>query len=159
MLQYRARNKFTEETLIEMFGLREDGWTYSALGRKFDVDHSTIMYHCRRYGIEKGKREKYDQVDQDMSWYAPINYSKPATKVLTHVSQYRDYFRPVSVGENEFLTELEVKFKFCAEQKQRMRDAFNEVSYIKNLRLKFEPGDIIRKMAVHNWIRHNLSVV
>ncbi len=37
--------------LQRMITLRVDGWSYSALGREFQKDHTTIMYHCRRLGL------------------------------------------------------------------------------------------------------------
>lgn len=37
--------------LHEMFSFRRAGWSYSDLGRKYGKDHSTIMHHCRKYGI------------------------------------------------------------------------------------------------------------
>lgn len=35
----------------EMFSLRRAGWSYSALGRKYGKDHTTIMYHCNEHGV------------------------------------------------------------------------------------------------------------
>lgn len=34
-----------------MIQLRQRGWSYSRLGRLFEKDHTTIMYHCRKLGV------------------------------------------------------------------------------------------------------------
>ena len=38
-----------------MIQLRAEGWGYSALGREFGKDHTTIMYHCQRLGLTRHK--------------------------------------------------------------------------------------------------------
>ncbi len=35
----------------KMLELRVLGWSYSALGRRFHKDHTTIMYHCSKWKI------------------------------------------------------------------------------------------------------------
>jgi hypothetical protein len=42
------RNTFDVQ---EMLTLRLDGWTLAALGRKYNVDHTTIIYHCQKHSI------------------------------------------------------------------------------------------------------------
>lgn len=37
--------------LNEMLKLRVAGWGYSALGRKFNLDHTTIIYHCKKFNV------------------------------------------------------------------------------------------------------------
>lgn len=41
--------------LREMLQLRGEGWSYSALGRKYNKDHTTILYHCLRLGVAKNQ--------------------------------------------------------------------------------------------------------
>jgi len=35
----------------EMLKLRREGFSYSYLSKRFKVNHSTIIYHCRKEGI------------------------------------------------------------------------------------------------------------
>ncbi len=35
----------------EMLKLRAMGWGFSELGRKYGKDHTTIMYHCQKFGV------------------------------------------------------------------------------------------------------------
>ena len=37
--------------LEEMFELRRAGWSYSALGRKYGKDHTTILFHCEKHNV------------------------------------------------------------------------------------------------------------
>lgn len=39
------------EILNEMLALRKEGWSYAAIGIKYDRDHSTIVYWCQKSGI------------------------------------------------------------------------------------------------------------
>ena len=39
--------------LYEMFDLRKKGWSYIALGRKFNCDHTSIIYQCQKNNIQK----------------------------------------------------------------------------------------------------------
>lgn len=38
--------------LEEMLELRRQGWSYSALGFKYGRDHSTMVRHCLKAGVE-----------------------------------------------------------------------------------------------------------
>lgn len=38
--------------LQEMLCLRARGWSLPDLGRRFDVDHSSILYHCKKHDVE-----------------------------------------------------------------------------------------------------------
>lgn len=40
--------------LAEMLELRSKGMSYSKLGRIYKKDRTTIMFHCRKYGIQIG---------------------------------------------------------------------------------------------------------
>ena len=43
---------FTDKiALEEMLVLRMAGATYNDLGRRYEVDHTTIIYHCKKAGI------------------------------------------------------------------------------------------------------------
>lgn len=38
--------------LSEMLELRKSGWSTLALGRRYGKDHTTILHHCKKRGIE-----------------------------------------------------------------------------------------------------------
>jgi len=39
--------------ILEMLSLRENGWSYSSLGRRYHKDHTTIIYHCQKWNVYK----------------------------------------------------------------------------------------------------------
>jgi len=41
--------------VMEMLDLRSQGWSYSALGRKYGKDHTTIMHSCKKFGVVPNK--------------------------------------------------------------------------------------------------------
>lgn len=50
-----GRKTFTRantEELEKMLDLRRQGWTYSAIGLLYNKDHSTILHHCKKHGVE-----------------------------------------------------------------------------------------------------------
>ncbi len=38
----------TKEKIIEVIKMRQEGYSFSSIGRYFDKDHTTIMYHCQK---------------------------------------------------------------------------------------------------------------
>lgn len=46
----------------QMVELRIAGWGYTQLGRHFNKDHSTIMYHCRRIKVEPNVELTLEQI-------------------------------------------------------------------------------------------------
>jgi hypothetical protein len=44
---------FNEKSLGEMLSLKSQGWTYVKLAEEFGVHHSTIIYHCLKYGLAR----------------------------------------------------------------------------------------------------------
>lgn len=58
----------------EMLVLRSQGMSYTALGRKYGKDHTTIMYHCRRFGITPPRKPlayKREKVYIDPAYIPP----------------------------------------------------------------------------------------
>lgn len=45
-------NIITNKLKAEMIRLRLSGWSWHKLGRYFGVDHSTVIYHVKRAGID-----------------------------------------------------------------------------------------------------------
>ena len=39
------------ERLEEMFELRRKGMTFAAIGKLYGKDHTTIVHHCKKYGV------------------------------------------------------------------------------------------------------------
>lgn len=49
------KKPFVDKKLLEeMLLLREDGWSFLKLGRKYECDHTSILYQCKKFGIKKG---------------------------------------------------------------------------------------------------------
>lgn len=45
------RDKLTPADIAIILQLRKDGITYSEIGRRFGVHHTTILYFCKRGGM------------------------------------------------------------------------------------------------------------
>ena len=41
-----------EDKLFEMLGLRQSGESLNFLARKYNVDHSSVLYQCKKYQVE-----------------------------------------------------------------------------------------------------------
>lgn len=94
--------KQTTFDLAQMVALRlEDPikWTYSALGRHFHKDHTTIMYHCQRLGIRP------PQVDED-----ELERRRRNKELIVEVRQWRaaKQQKPKPVSKYAHLLEDEV---------------------------------------------------
>ncbi len=37
-----------------MLLFRAQGWSYPQIAVQFNKDHTTVMHHCKKYGVEKG---------------------------------------------------------------------------------------------------------
>ena len=44
---------FSPASLGEMLSLRVQGWSYLKLAEEYGVHHSTIIYHCLKYGLAR----------------------------------------------------------------------------------------------------------
>jgi hypothetical protein len=64
-------NIFSNQNIKEeMLSLREHGYPYVDLARKYNCIHTTIIYHCRKAGLvlkEKDREKLYDLVKKGMS--------------------------------------------------------------------------------------------
>lgn len=49
MKKIGRRNTFDVD---EMLALRRVGWTFTRLAQAYEVDHSTIIYHCQKHKVE-----------------------------------------------------------------------------------------------------------
>ena len=53
------------ENFYKMIEMRRQGISFAQIAREFEAHHSTVMYHCKKYGIEapgKIPREKYKTI-------------------------------------------------------------------------------------------------
>lgn len=55
---FGATKIFTPEKIKEVINLRKMGYPYSVLAKKYKVDHTTIIYHCRDAGISLRRCQK-----------------------------------------------------------------------------------------------------
>lgn len=65
----------TTSDLARMVKLRLAGWGYSKLGREFQKDHTTIMYHCRRLGlpiVEQKRKVKTNIIVNEINYYEQL---------------------------------------------------------------------------------------
>ena len=46
-----GNHKMTKEQILEVVKMRQDGYSFHDIGRYFNKDHSTIVYHCQKAGI------------------------------------------------------------------------------------------------------------
>jgi len=69
-------NKFTPETLKEMLQLRALGWSSGKLGKKYSVDHTTILFQCKRHAemVARGEAEEVSMsgIFNDVSDVSPL---------------------------------------------------------------------------------------
>jgi Helix-turn-helix domain len=64
-LRYRA----SEEQIQEMIQMRKAGFSFSAIGRKFGKDHSTILYHCKKAELFKFRTPRGKKRDKTWAVY------------------------------------------------------------------------------------------
>lgn len=57
----------------EMLLLRAQGWSTIALGRKYNKDHTTILYHCKKHGVMVlvYKRHTKESAEEEQEEYFP----------------------------------------------------------------------------------------
>lgn len=135
--------------------MRVLGWTYSAIARHFHKDHTTIMYHCLKWGIkpfqtpppvpeitfedqESYKKKKSPPLQQKEYKYqylfdqdGPINEGKPYQEYL------QDAKKQQSGGAGYYLIiERESKLRFSItrpsdrEKEERTRDIAGRASMV-----------------------------
>lgn len=90
-----------------MIQLRKEGWGYSALGKKFSKDHTTIMYHCIRLGLGTSKKGRGELTSDGVKEYLlrKNGITPPPRKV--HKYDYLLYEKNVNPGKSykEYLKE------------------------------------------------------
>ena len=59
-----------QETKEEMLGFRKMGYSYIEIARRYNSNHTTILYHCKRAGLvlnEENKNKLYELVKKGLS--------------------------------------------------------------------------------------------
>lgn len=119
------KNRLSKEHIKEIVRLRqEEDYSYSLIGRKFNRDHSTIIFHCQRAGLPMhhiGKVRyksapilKYFNLEPEQNTYPILKY--PELK-----QEQKRYFKIAKAKYSEyetlFIKSLRKK-KFFSEKKK-----------------------------------------
>lgn len=90
-----------------MIQLRKEGWGYSALGRKFSKDHTTIMYHCIRLGLGTSKKGREELTSEGVRAYLLRKNGDTPPPKKVHKYDHLLYEQNVNPGKSykEYLKE------------------------------------------------------
>ena len=55
---YEKKFNRDPDMLMEMLELRKDGWSLTALGQKYGVDHTSVLYQCRKFNVAKSATQQ-----------------------------------------------------------------------------------------------------
>lgn len=111
----------------EMIDLRKQGYSYLEISRKYGVDHTTIIYHCRIAGIPAGI--KFTRATIHLFPPIPKEKRPPKLKMLLPIEEPEIELRPgwrqddrggwICLGKSKTQTEIEAKER--AKQKLEKR--------------------------------------
>jgi transposase-like protein len=108
---YRKLKRLTSKDIIEINNLRKKDWTYTAIARKFHIDHSSAIYWVKK--LNKGK-------SITISWSKrmslrkrnPCKYKKRSiirsSKLNKKVNYYVKAFKKNSNKEKQYKEYLEM---------------------------------------------------
>lgn len=88
-----------------MLNLRAHGWSTIALGIRYNKDHTTIVYHCKKNGVKFVQRSRPQQ-DPELI--------EPIVQRARLCDKYADIFdEPINPGKTykQYLHEQEVREK------------------------------------------------
>lgn len=105
------------DVLREMLEYYASGTGKALLGRRYGVDHTTIMYHIRKHGVKRGKYVELtlktnkvleEIADADEHLRQLENAPKPPKKTYKYQALFEE---PVNPGKNyaDYLREEEIK--------------------------------------------------
>ena len=61
-MKYTYRRVFTDpNVLLEMLKLRAEGENFTYLAKKYNVDHSSIIYQCQKYEVSPKAKDPADK--------------------------------------------------------------------------------------------------
>lgn len=99
MKKIGRRNTFDVD---EMLALRRVGWTFTRLAQAYEVDHSTIIYHCQKHKVEPetDARIGVDRPVKELKKRASTKKVLPEVKPMTP-SKYEDLLtEPIRRGKS-----------------------------------------------------------
>jgi hypothetical protein len=73
-----------------MLCLRRRGWSLSALGRKYNVDHTSIRYQCQKWGTDLPKTTAPERTFRDLPLKG-MEKDKYANLLYERVNQGKSY--------------------------------------------------------------------
>lgn len=103
MREHYTRVFTDSKVLKEMLALRAKGRGYSSLARRYGVDHSSIMYQCHKYHIEKNEAPK--DLDKEIEEKnTKIVYKQKEEEIVIVIRTKHKYedliFEKVNEGKN-----------------------------------------------------------
>ena len=81
----------SEEQVKEVLNMRRKGYSYSDIGRFFEKDHSTIMYHCKKSEIIPGKSPPKLLIPIPPVEKKNFSYITDGNEVINPGKDYEDY--------------------------------------------------------------------
>lgn len=90
-----ANAKLTKEQIEEAMNLREKGWSFERIARKYNVSAKTISWHALKLGVEPPK--------------APNKFPPVPTQPVTLVDKNGRFIRRFTTDDDARLLELESK--------------------------------------------------
>lgn len=59
--KWHRKDRLTFFDVLEIMKLRRQGWSVLKIAREYRVDHTTVVYHCKKYKVKKGKPIFFDE--------------------------------------------------------------------------------------------------
>jgi hypothetical protein len=100
--------------LEEMLLLRAQGWSTIALGNRYQKDHTTIVYHCKKHGVSVPPRitESGTLPIKEVSAPARLpsrdKYAYAYEEPINNGKSYKEYLREQKMRESKKLTVVSV---------------------------------------------------
>jgi len=123
-VKYTYRRVFTDpNVLLEMLKLRAEGENFTYLAKKYNVDHSSIIYQCQKYEVSPKAKDPADKkILKNLKEEIEKNNTKIVYKqkeevvvVVRKKHKYEDLiFEKINKGKNyiEYLPKRRVPKKY-----------------------------------------------
>ena len=90
-----------QQKLQEMLSLRQQGWSLQKLAVRYGIDHTSILYWCKKYNC------------------------KPGQKVIREFSKCKVCGKPVNAIANKFCSQ-KCYSQFCTSKNEVLNEVLNE---------------------------------